>query len=74
MHFEAQEDHILDKFQDFGDVKNIHVNLDRRSGHVKGYALIEYQNKKEASDAIRQMNDKELLGQKVNVDWAFITK
>lgn len=40
VHQEAQEDDILDCFSDFGSVKNINVNLDRRTGYVK--VLLEY--------------------------------
>ncbi len=74
VHQEAQEDDIMDAFSDFGVVKNIHVNLDRRTGFVKGYALIEYEKKEEALSAIKGMNGKKLLDQNINVDWAFMKK
>ena len=63
---------VRDMFSDYGEVTNLNVNLDRKSGFVKGYAIIEYAEKEEAQSAIDEANGTDLLGQTVAVGWAFI--
>lgn len=68
---ETQEDDLHNDFGEFGEIRNLHLNLDRRTGFVKGYAFIEYENFEEAQRAISEKDGAEFLAHTINVDWAF---
>jgi RNA-binding protein 8A len=71
VHEEAQEDDVAELFSEHGRIKSIHMNLDRKTGFVKGYALVEYSEREEAQDAINALHGKPVLGRKIGVHWAF---
>ena len=68
---EAQEEDLKDKFAEYGPLKNIELPLDRRTGFVKGYALIEYEKMEQAQKAIDSLNGDDFRGQALGVAWAF---
>ena len=43
IHEEAQEDDIQDAFTEYGQVKSVRVNLDQKTGLVKGYAMVDFE-------------------------------
>ena len=72
VHGEATDDDLVDKYAEFGPIKNLHLPLDRRSGFVKGYALIEYAAFREAKNAIDATSGSELLGARIAANFAFV--
>ncbi|KAI9253203.1 hypothetical protein BY458DRAFT_462666 [Sporodiniella umbellata] len=72
LHEETDEDSLHERFMEFGAVKTVHLNLDRQTGYVKGYAFIEFESRKEAEVAVEQANGSTYLGEPIKVDYAFV--
>lgn len=72
LHEECTEDDVMDRCSEYGRVKDIKMNLDHRTGYVKGYALVEFGSYKEAKEALEALNGAEFLGCTLEVDFAFV--
>lgn len=72
VHEEAQEDDVRDAFSEYGQVKTVKLNADRKTGLCKGYALVQYSEFTDAQDAINELHGSDLLGRTLGVDWAFV--
>lgn len=64
-------EHLLrDLFSQAGEIKEITLIVDRRTGHSKGFAFVEMMTQVEAEKAIQMFNDHELEGRKIVVNLA----
>lgn len=68
MHQKAGEDKIVDKCGEYGEFKRIHLDINRKAGFLKGYALVEYEIYPESQAKMENLNGSDLLGEKINVD------
>jgi RNA-binding protein 8A len=69
---EATEEEVIEKFAEYGRVQNCHLNLDRRTGYVKGYALLEFQHLTEAKQAVEACRKGlTLMDKPLKADFAF---
>jgi len=60
---------LNDEFSKFGTVKFARVKL-REDGKSKGFGFVEFENPEDATKAQAEMNDKELSGRVIKVDFA----
>ncbi|AFR93793.1 RNA-binding protein 8A [Cryptococcus neoformans] len=71
LHEEATEDDVQDFFADFGSIKQVNMPLNRRTGYVMGYAIIEYNDRENAERAIAEADGTTFLEQTIHVTFAF---
>jgi cold-inducible RNA-binding protein len=66
----VNDDQLRDLFSTVGQVVSASVITDKYSGQSKGFGFVEMSSDKEAAEAIKQLNNKELDGRSINVSEA----
>ncbi|KAI2615617.1 hypothetical protein GGR54DRAFT_259623 [Hypoxylon sp. NC1633] len=64
------EEQISDIFSSAGKVLNFRLVYDRETGRPKGFGFAEYPDADSAASAVRNLNDYEIMGRKLRVDYS----
>ena len=64
------EEQISDVFSNAGKVLNFRLVYDKETGRPKGFGFAEYPDADSAASAVRNLNDYEIMGRKLRVDFS----
>lgn len=74
INYSLGEAEIQKIFEVLGTVESVKIIRDKRTGRSKGFAFIEMSDKKEAMEAIKTLDGKEVAGRNLRVLKAHSTK
>jgi len=70
LHYKIEEDVIKEIFEEYGEVSSVKIVTDSVTRRSKGFAFVSMNNETEASQAIEELNEGELMGRKIVVNQA----
>ncbi len=68
--YDATQEMIKEAFEPFGEVTSARVIKDKYSGQSRGFGFVEMPAQSQAQTAIKSLNGKEILGQRMIVNEA----
>ena len=68
--FDVTENDLKEAFEQFGQVTEVRLVMDKFSGKSKGFGFVEMPSKEEAQKAIDELNGKDMKGRALNVNEA----
>ena len=68
--YDTKEDSLRAMFEEFGEVENAKIIMDRFTNRSKGFGFIEMPNNPEADQAIKALNGKFVEGKHIKVNQA----
>lgn len=66
----VSEEQIIDIFSRVGTVNNFRLVHDKETGRPKGFGFLEFADQDNAAAAVRNLNDFDIMGRKLRVDWS----
>ena len=61
---------LNDMFAAFGKITSANVITDKFTGNSKGFGFVEFEEEKDADEAVKKMNESEVEGRKITVNVA----
>lgn len=68
--YSIKESQLMAMFGEFGEVASVKIITDKMTGKSKGFAFIEMPNDDEATEAINQLNQKQVKERNISVSEA----
>lgn len=68
--YRITEDQLRSTFEEFGGVSSCTIIKDKVTGQSKGFGFLEMPERAEAEAAISNLNGRDLMGRKINVNEA----
>ena len=71
LNYTTTEDRLFREFQIFGQVENVRIVKNQKTGKPNGYAFVEFRDERGADDAVRRGDGRKIEGHKIIVDREF---
>ncbi|KAH3759002.1 RNA-binding motif protein, X-linked 2 [Pelomyxa schiedti] len=67
--YSFKERDLTDLFERCGAVKNVTLGFNKQTGQSKCYAFVEFEDRRDAADAISKYNGYDIEGRRLRIDW-----
>lgn len=67
LHFKMNEDELRQIFEQYGEISTAKIIIDKVTGKSKGFGFVEMPNDSEATEAINNLNGKDVSGRPLKV-------
>ncbi|MFM7277528.1 MAG: RNA recognition motif domain-containing protein [Microcystis aeruginosa] len=68
--YEISQEDLVDVFQEYGEVKRVHIPVDKDTQRKRGFAFVEMENKDQEAKAIEALDGADWMGRSMKVNEA----